>query len=335
MNTYKALKQNKFSRGHFSIIPLRQEDKYKIMEWRNEQIYHLRQTKKLTKEEQEVYFKNVVSKLFVKEKPDQLLFSFLKGDQCIGYGGLVHINWNDKNAEISFIMETSLEEKHFENLWITYLSLIEEVAFQDLEFHKIYTYAFNLRPRLYTALVESGFDLEAQLKEHSFFNGRFIDVKIHSKLNRILEIKKATKDDLMITFNWATNKEVRRFAYNKNDIAFDEHKRWFLSSINDPNCKYYMFMVNGNAAGSIRFDIVKQKLAKINYLLDPSYFGKGLGVKLLDEGIKFLKMECPEIEIVYGYVFPENRASVRIFEKLSFRKSLEKNSELKFEKKLI
>ncbi|GAK91039.1 putative ribosomal-protein-serine acetyltransferase [Nonlabens ulvanivorans] len=49
-----------------------------IMKWRNEQMYHLRQAEKLTEQSQDSYFKNVVSKLFEQEKPNQLLFSFLK-----------------------------------------------------------------------------------------------------------------------------------------------------------------------------------------------------------------------------------------------------------------
>jgi hypothetical protein len=36
---------------------------------------------------------------------ESLLFSFLKNGECIGYGGLVHINWIDQNAEISFMID--------------------------------------------------------------------------------------------------------------------------------------------------------------------------------------------------------------------------------------
>ena len=77
------------------------------MRWRNEQMYHLRQSKPLTEADQDRYFDEVVSQLFDQEQPEQILFSFLEGEKCIGYGGLVHINWGDRNAEVSFIMDTS------------------------------------------------------------------------------------------------------------------------------------------------------------------------------------------------------------------------------------
>ena len=100
MNTYKVLNKQVFTQGEYKLVPIRFEDRWDIMKWRNEQIYHLRQSKPLTKEDQDHYFNNVASKLFEQEQPSQILFSFLRNDICIGYGGLVHINWVDKHAEI-------------------------------------------------------------------------------------------------------------------------------------------------------------------------------------------------------------------------------------------
>lgn len=173
-----------FEEGAFSIVPLRYEDRLDILKWRNEQIYHLRQNKPLTVEDQEKYFNTVVDTLFNKDQPSQILFSYLENGKCIGYGGLVHINWIDKNAEISFIMDTALEKDNFHANWAEYLSLIEKVAFEDLKFHKIFTYAFDLRPHLYLALQDASFIEETRLKDHCFFDGRYIDVVIHSKINR-------------------------------------------------------------------------------------------------------------------------------------------------------
>lgn len=153
------------------------------MQWRNEQLYHLRQQKPLTTEDQENYFSIVITKLFAQEQPNQILFSYLENGICIGYGGLVHINWADKNAEISFVMDTQLEKEYFSKHWSTYLGLIEQVAYSELNLHKIFTYAFDLRPHLYDVFEANGFRKEAVLKEHCLFGNNFIDVIIHSKIN--------------------------------------------------------------------------------------------------------------------------------------------------------
>jgi len=184
MPGYKVLTNNTFSLGEYSIVPIRFEDRYLIMHWRNEQIYHLRQYKPLTKGDQDNYFENVVSKLFEQEKPDQLLFSFLKNDKCIGYGGLVHINWIDRHAEISFIMYTALESEHFLVLWSTFLKLIEIVGFSELYLHKLFVYAFDLRPHLYALLEQEKYFLDARLTEHCFYYDKFLDVVIYSKILR-------------------------------------------------------------------------------------------------------------------------------------------------------
>lgn len=184
MSSYKVLNNQQFSNGMYTIVPIRFEDRIDIMKWRNEQIYHLRQDKPLTPGDQEHYFKNVVSKLFEQRQPNQLLFSYLENGVCIGYGGLVHINWIDKNAEISFIMDTKFEKDNFQKHWNIYLNLIEKVAFEELSFHKIYVYAFDLRPHLYVALKKSGYIEDARLNEHCFFDNKFIDVLIFSKYRK-------------------------------------------------------------------------------------------------------------------------------------------------------
>jgi len=185
MNSYKVLNKQEFSYDNYSIVPIRFEDRMDILKWRNEQIYHLRQDKPLTVKDQNNYFSNVVSRLFEAEQPNQILFSYLENDVCIGYGGLVHINWIDKNAEISFVMNTNLEKEYFSKHWDIYLGLIEKVAFNELKLHKIFTYAFDLRPLLYEAIEKAGYIKEAIFKEHCLFDGKFKDIITHSKKNII------------------------------------------------------------------------------------------------------------------------------------------------------
>ena len=180
---YVCLDKNEFNALNYKIVPIRYEDRLDIMKWRNEQIYHLRQVKPLTEAAQENYFRTTVFDLFGQQKPNQILFSYVKNNICIGYGGLVHINWLDKNAEISFIMNTDLQAEKFQFHWSTFIGLIEQLAFNELSFHKIFTYAFDLRPQLYNVLEQNNYQKEAVLREHCLIEGKFKDVIIHSKIN--------------------------------------------------------------------------------------------------------------------------------------------------------
>jgi RimJ/RimL family protein N-acetyltransferase len=185
VGNYRALQQQVYSNNIFSIVPIRFEDRMDILKWRNEQIFHLRQNKILTSKDQDEYFETVIRKQFDQLSPDQILFSFLEQNVCVGYGGLVHINWIDRNAEISFILNTIYEQDFFSYYLSVFLELIERVAFIDLNFHKIYSYAFDVRPHLYNILELAGYEKDAILKDHCFFNGQFKDVVIHFKLNQI------------------------------------------------------------------------------------------------------------------------------------------------------
>ena len=182
---YKILSKQVFEAGQFSIVPIRYEDRLDIMKWRNEQMFHLRQSSSLSIEDQESYFNNVISNLFHHDAPDQLLFSYMERGRCIGYGGLVHINWIDKNAEISFLLDTHRNPDLLESDWDNYLNLIEQVAFSELKLHKLFTYAFDIRPYLYPIFEKSNYFLDARLKEHALFEGKYIDVVIHAKINEI------------------------------------------------------------------------------------------------------------------------------------------------------
>ena len=157
MNSYLILNQQKFANGDFSLITIRDEDRFKIMNWRNDQIYHLRQKEILTKENQEKYFKDVIHPSFKAKYPNQLLFSFLNKDQCIGYGGLVHIDWEKKSAEISFIMDTALENNSFEKYWNIFMPLIEVIAFKVLLLKRLTVFSYELRPKLYSILHSNNY----------------------------------------------------------------------------------------------------------------------------------------------------------------------------------
>lgn len=318
MNYYKVLNRQIFTFGNFSLVPIRFEDRYDIMQWRNEQIYHLRQNIHLTKEDQDAYFQNVVAKLFCQEKPNQILFSFLEDGLCLGYGGLVHINWVDLNAEVSFIMKTDLEITRFQEIWISYLKMLDEVAFGTLELHKIFTYAFDLRPHLYETLIKANYEQDARLKEHAIFNSKAIDVVIHSKINNNLKLRKVNENDIEITYAWALDEKVRQFSFSKGSISYEEHNQWFNKKLKDPSCYFYILTRGAEKVGSIRVDYNStDHEGIISYLVGSEFHGKGYGTEILQLLEKKMKIDVPDIKLK-GLVMESNIASLKIFEKLGY-----------------
>jgi RimJ/RimL family protein N-acetyltransferase len=325
MRRYACLHTQVFSSDKYAIVPLRDEDKYDIRQWRNEQIYHLRQVEPLTIEQQEWYFSNVISKLFETEKPTQLLFSYLENGVCIGYGGLVHINWIDKNAEISFIMNTALEKDFFEFHWRTYLSLIEKVAFEELNFHKIFTYAFDIRPHLYEAIEKSNYQQEARLPGHCLFEGKFIDVVIHAKFNPI-NIRKAHETDLMLYFDWTNEDKVRKQSFTSEPVALENHEKWFYKKLADPNCLMLVFEdAQQTPIGQVRFESNEEdKISVIGVSIDKNFRGQNLAGKILALATTYFFKQKPDY-MIEAFIKTDNKGSISAFSKagFSFKKSLD------------
>lgn len=318
MRKYKCISNNCFKEEDFHIEPIRYEDRFEIMTIRNEQLYHLRQAKPLTREEQDNYFNSVVNALFDQEKPSQILFSFFENGEFIGYGGLVHINWIDKNAEISFVMKTALQKENFSKYWSSYLQLIERVAFNELNFHKIFTYAFDLRPHLYSTLESCQYKEEARLKEHCFFDGNFIDVVYHSKINTTLRIRKPNESDLMLYFDWANDKSVRKNSYQSNKISLEQHSQWFLNKLKDDSCFMYLFENHiGNPIGQVRIQKQNEFEAIIGISNDEKHRGKGYATKMLILATRVFLEKNPNY-IINAYIKVENTASKKVFQKAGF-----------------
>ena len=317
MRGYKVLSKQSFVEGDYSLITLRNEDRYQIMNWRNEQIFHLRQSELLTKEKQDLYFTNVIDKLFDQDLPKQILFSFLKNNECIGYGGLVHINWQDMNAEVSFVLNTEFNNRYFIATWTKYLSLLKVIAFKNLNLYKIYTYAFDVRPKLYKALEYSGFAEESRLKEHCNIDGKFLDVIYHSCFNRNhhVVLREATILDSKLLFEWTNDIAVRQSSFSSNSINLNDHLSWFDKKLKSKKTKIYIATIKHNEPiGQIRIDAFEDYWI-IDYSIDKSFRGLGFAKKLVK-----LLIKLNHNKIFIAKVKSVNIASQKVFENLHFNK---------------
>ncbi len=315
---YKSLTKNAYSSGRYKLVALRDEDKYAIMQWRNEQIDILRQKSILTKEQQENYFANVVSKLFEQEFPTQILFSFFEDDKLIGYGGLVHIDWESRLAEISFLTETSRNKskEQFVSDWTNYLHLLKGIAKDELKFQKIFTYAYDIRPQLYEALFLSGFTEEARLTDHIIINGQKRDVLIHSCFLEKLVWRFANTSDVELYFDWANDDLVRSNSFVQQKITHEDHVAWFNRKLNSSSCKFYLFIKNGEPAGQVRIDLAGNEVV-IGVSVDKAYRGMGLSSKMIEQASDHYLQNNTNNEII-AYIKEENKASYKSFRQAGF-----------------
>ena len=317
LNEYKCLNKNIFIYKDYKIVPIRYEDRLAIMKWRNEQMYHLRQDKPLTEKSQENYFNGTLARIFDQEKPNQILFSYLKNDKCIGYGGLVHINWTERTAEVSFIMETSLERNEFDLHWTTYLYLLKKIAFDELKLKSLHTYAYDLRPFLYPTLEKNNFKLKEHLICEIEIDGKKTDVFIHECSNPILlmKIREATENDTKLIFNWSNDPLVRAQSFYSNTIEYESHENWFKEKLQNNNSLLLINKFGENNIGLVRFELENDKCT-VGILIDEKFRGKGFSSLMLinNSTYYFNRYSTP----IFAHIKESNTASIRSFKKAGY-----------------
>lgn len=315
--TYACLHRQEFHLGAYSLVPIRYQDRLAIMRWRNQQIYHLRQVRPLTEEDQQKYFDTVVAGLFPQPHPDQVLFSYLENGVCIGYGGLVHINWTDRVAEVSFIMDTALEAHSFALHWTNYLTMLFQVAFGDLQLHKIFTYAFDLRPHLYPVLEAAGFVREATLKEHCLFEGQYKDVVIHSFIAyKIVNYVDCSRERLLEILALRNRDDIRCRMVNPERISVEDHLGFVERLKGRKDRLYYAVLKGDTLVGTYNLTQEAPGIWERGIIAAPQTQGTGETARWERQILGSLPADMKALS---AKVKEDNLRSVRYHEKMGFR----------------
>lgn len=182
LKNYKILKNKVFKKDNFKLCAISLEDIEKIRIWRNQQLDNLRQQRKILKKEQIKYYKENIFEEFSKKNPKNIIFSLKQNSILIGYGGLVHISWINFRAEVSFVLNTQIEndkKKKFIYFQI-FLDLIRELAFNHINLKKITTETYSFRNKEIHFLEKYGFKREGILKNNIYVKENFFDSYLHA-----------------------------------------------------------------------------------------------------------------------------------------------------------
>lgn len=155
-----------------------------IRQWRNAQMDVLRQSTLITPDAQQRYFEQFIWPDKLLPEPRQILLAIEYRGQLIGYGGLVHISWSYRRAEISFLLKPSFENDTsvLRDLFYRYLALVQELAFEDLNLNRLTTETYENRVNHIEVLEASGHRLEGVLRDHVIVKGKLTSALVHAIL---------------------------------------------------------------------------------------------------------------------------------------------------------
>jgi RimJ/RimL family protein N-acetyltransferase len=178
---YACMPRPVLSDGSLRVRTVQPEHIEKIRQWRNAQIRILRQAAPITPEQQRQYYETTIWPKLAQSQPENILLAFEENNRLIGYGGLVHVHWGHRRAEISFLLDSKLAgtTKDSCHYFPRFLQLMKELAFQDLGLSRLTTETYAIRPAYLAALDGAGFAREGRLRDHVLIDNVPVDSIIH------------------------------------------------------------------------------------------------------------------------------------------------------------
>lgn len=131
-----------------------------------------------------------------------------------------------------------------------------------------------------------------------------------------LTLRHAGKSDCRLLWEWANDPGVRGASFHTATISWDEHAAWFADKL-DNALIYIAEDQQGKPVGQFRIDWLRDGDAQVDVSVASEKRGCGIAAALI---LKAVQAAFRETELVrlHAYVKPENRASVRAFEKAGF-----------------
>jgi len=72
-------------------------------------------------------------------------------------------------------------------------------------------------------------------------------------------VRNANINDIIDIYKWRNDPLSRSMFINNKLLSIDKHKNWFKDTLEDPNKKMYVGIINGKKIGITRFDFNKRK----------------------------------------------------------------------------
>lgn len=129
-----------------------------------------------------------------------------------------------------------------------------------------------------------------------------------------LTARLVTELDMMLIFEWANDPITRQMSFNQNTITLQAHQQWFEATITDPKQCFLIIEKDNVPVGQVRLN----GNGVIGVSIAPNSRGQRLGTPVLRKGVDyFLKHTLHKI--IIAYIKLENKASVKIFERVGFQ----------------
>lgn len=160
-----------------NLRALEREDLEKLRDWRNSPCVraYTREYRLLNMENQHQWFESLVN------DRNNIMFGIaIKDGSLIGVCGLTHIDWKNRNAEVSiYLGEQKWQTKGYAS---DSLNTLIHYAFLELGLHRIYAVIFGYNNDSIKFFEKNGFKFDGRHREARYWNGEYHDELVYGLL---------------------------------------------------------------------------------------------------------------------------------------------------------
>lgn len=96
-----------------------------------------------------------------------------------------------------------------------------------------------------------------------------------------VSLRKATENDCTMVWEWFNDPVTRKMSRNTQQVSLEDHQKWFLQSLVNPDRSLWIALLDQQAIGVVRFDDLNENLSEISINISPDFRAKGLGSTII------------------------------------------------------
>jgi len=131
-------------------------------------------------------------------------------------------------------------------------------------------------------------------------------------------LRPAEEKDCKLLWEWRNEKAVRESSFSSEYVLWEEHKKWFQKKLRNKNSIILIIQtLTKKEIGQVRFDIDRNRFAKIDISICKEKRGKGCGSQGLKMACDYI-FKNSSIKGVIAYIKKNNLISLNAFLKSGF-----------------
>lgn len=130
----------------------------------------------------------------------------------------------------------------------------------------------------------------------------------------LVQMRYALPSDMRLIFDMQCAPGVRTHARNPEPPTWDDHGKWYASTMVNPHRHLFVVLHKGKEAGLVRLDREERNTYEVSILISPEFQGKGVAVAALN-----LLRSYKASAIFRAEILPGNNVSHNIFDKAGYQ----------------